>query len=119
MEELTFQSGPFKVVGDLRLPDGEGPFPVVLFVHGDGPADRTGLLGFVFTNHGAHAAIGLRHLRLGQTRRRGIHPQAQRGRSESAHKHAQILLDAIELMKSRPEIDPTRIGVWGISRQAT
>ena len=42
VEELTFQSGPFKVVGDLRLPGGSGPFPVVLFVHGSGPADRTG-----------------------------------------------------------------------------
>ncbi|MBP1609672.1 MAG: hypothetical protein H6Q04_1907, partial [Acidobacteria bacterium] len=29
VEELTFQSGPFKVVGDLRLPTGSGPFPVV------------------------------------------------------------------------------------------
>jgi len=25
VEELTFQSGPFKVVGDLRLPTGSGP----------------------------------------------------------------------------------------------
>ena len=32
------------------------------------------------------------------------------------HKRAQILLDAIELMKSRPDIDPTRIGVWGGSQ---
>src|SRR5512144_965084 len=45
VEELTFQSGPFTVVGDLRLPAGSGPFPVVLFVHGAGPADRTGFMG--------------------------------------------------------------------------
>src|SRR5512139_2708548 len=32
------------------------------------------------------------------------------------HKRAQVLLEAIELMKNRPEIDPTRIGVWGISQ---
>src|SRR5512139_1426627 len=47
VEELTFQSGPFKVVGDLRLPGGSGPFPVVLFVHGSGPADRTGNMAYL------------------------------------------------------------------------
>ena len=41
VEEITFQSGEFKLVGDLRTPSGTGPFPVVLFVHGSGPADRT------------------------------------------------------------------------------
>src|SRR5512136_3026400 len=41
IEEITFQSGEFTLVGDLRTPSGTGPFPVVLFVHGDGPANRT------------------------------------------------------------------------------
>ena len=41
VEEIAFESGSFHVVGDLRLPEGKGPFPVVLFVHGDGPLDRT------------------------------------------------------------------------------
>jgi pimeloyl-ACP methyl ester carboxylesterase len=41
IEEITFQSGSFGLVEDLRLPEGSGPFPVVVFVHGDSPADRT------------------------------------------------------------------------------
>ena len=41
VEEITFQSGEFTIVGDLRTPSGTGPFPVILFVHGSGPADRT------------------------------------------------------------------------------
>src|SRR5512136_341536 len=41
VEEITFQSGEFTLVGDLQLPEGTGPFPVVLFIHGDGEADRT------------------------------------------------------------------------------
>ena len=41
IEEITFESGSFHVVGDLRLPEGTGPFPVVLFVHGSGLDDRT------------------------------------------------------------------------------
>jgi hypothetical protein len=32
IEEITFKSGEFTLVGDLRTPAGTGPFPVVLFV---------------------------------------------------------------------------------------
>ena len=35
-EEVVLQSGTFRLVGDLRLPAGPGPHPVVVFVHGDG-----------------------------------------------------------------------------------
>ena len=113
VEEITFQSGPFKVVGDLRLPDGNGPFPVVLFVHGSGPADRTGSMGYL--------PIMERMLRAGFATFAWDKP----GTGESTgtlsepnlrHKRAQILLDAIKLMKARPDIDPTRIGVWGASQ---
>ena len=109
VEEITFQSGPFKVVGDLRLPDGNGPFPVVLFVHGSGPADRTGSMGYL--------PIMERMLRAGSATFAWDKP----GTGESTgtlsepnlrHKRAQILLDAIEFMKTRPDIDPIRIGVW-------
>lgn len=37
LEEIIFESGLFQIVGDLRLPEGKGPHPVVLFVHRDGP----------------------------------------------------------------------------------
>ena len=113
VEELTFQSGPFKVVGDLRLPGGSGPFPVVLFVHGDGPSDRTGF--------GYYPPVMERMLQAGFATFAWDKP----GTGESTgnlsepnlrHKRAQILLDAIELMKTRPDIDPQRIGVWGGSQ---
>jgi hypothetical protein len=32
------------------------------------------------------------------------------------HQRAQIVLDAIEVMKARSDIDPERIGLWGISQ---
>jgi hypothetical protein len=41
IEEITFASGLFQVVEVLRLPEGTAPFPVVIFVHGSGLADRT------------------------------------------------------------------------------
>lgn len=113
VDELTFQSGPFKVVGDLRLPPGNGPFPVVLFVHGDGPVDRTG--SFVYL------PIMERMLQAGFATFAWDKPGTGKSTGELSepdlrHQRAQILLDAIELMKTRPDIDPEKIGVWGASQ---
>ena len=41
IEEITFQSGEFTLVGDLRTPAGRrGPFPVILIVEGSIPGTR-------------------------------------------------------------------------------
>jgi uncharacterized protein len=113
IEEITFQSGEFKLVGDLRTPAGIGPFPVVLFVHGSGDADRT-LFGY-------YLPIMERMLRAGYA----VFSWDKPGYGESTgqlreprlrHQRAQILLDAIEVVKARSDINPQRIGLWGISQ---
>jgi uncharacterized protein len=113
VEEITFQSGSFTLVGDLRLPEGKGPFPVVLLVHGGGPIDRT--------MFGEYVPIIERMLRAGYATFSWDKP----GTGESTGslkwgqvfaKRAQILLDAIGVMKVRGDIDPGRIGLWGISQ---
>jgi dipeptidyl aminopeptidase/acylaminoacyl peptidase len=113
IEEITFESGSFHIVGDLRLPAGKAHFPAVLFVHGSGPADRT-----LF---GAYLPIMERMLRLGYA----VFSWDKPGTGESTgelsgtrvyHQRAQIVLDAIEVMKKHPDIDQGRIGLWGISQ---
>jgi len=114
IEEITFQSGPFNIVGDLRLPEGTAPFPVVLFVHGSGGADRT--------NFGGYLPIMERMLDAGYA----IFSWDKPGTGESTgqvdntprviHQRAQIVLDAIEVMKKHSDIDHRRIGLWGISQ---
>lgn len=44
-QEITVNPGDWQLPGTLTLPDGDGPFPVVVFVHGSGPADRDETLG--------------------------------------------------------------------------
>jgi dienelactone hydrolase len=39
-DNLSFSSGDVMLVGRLRLPSGEGPFPVVVWVHGSGQTTR-------------------------------------------------------------------------------
>jgi len=113
IEEITFQSGEFKLVGDLRTPAGTGPFPVILFVHGSDDADRT-LFGY-------YLPVMERMLRAGYA----VFSWDKPGYGESTgqlrepylrHQRAQIVLDAIEVMQARPDIDPERIGLWGISQ---
>jgi uncharacterized protein len=113
VEEITFQSGEFQLVGDLRTPVGRrGPFPVVLFVHGDGLANRT-MFGMYFP-------IMERMLRAGYAVFSWDNPGAGESTGTISNyrrtqQHAQIVLDAIEVMKENPDIIPRRIGLWGVS----
>ena len=113
VEEITFRSGPFGIVGDLWLPEGEGPFPVVVFVHGDGPIERTGF--------GLYLPVMERMLRAGYATFAWDKPGTGKStgeidRSRLQAQRTQILLDAIEVMKAHPDLDPQRIGLWGASQ---
>jgi hypothetical protein len=113
IEEITFQSGEFTLVGDLRLPEGTGPFPVVLFVHGDAPgADRTFF--------GMYLPIMERMLRAGYAVFSWDNPGAGEStgttsRGQITQQQAQIVMNAIEVMKAHPDIEPKRIGLRGDS----
>jgi uncharacterized protein len=113
VEEITFQSGEFTLVGDLRTPAGTGPFPVVLFVHGDAPSANR-------TFFGMYMPIMERMLRAGYAVFSWDNPGAGEStgttdRGQITQQQAQIVMDAIEVMKSHSDIDPGRIGLWGVS----
>ncbi len=113
IKELVFHSGPFRVVGDLKLPEGEGPHPVILFVHGDGPNSRI--------SGGTYIPIMERMVRAGYATFAWDKPgtgksTGQIDRSRLFEQRSQIVLDAVAMIKQRPEIDAKRIGLWGISQ---
>ncbi len=112
-EEILFHSGPFKLVGDLRLPQGQRPLPVVIFVHGDGPNSRTA--------GGTYEPIMERMLRVGYATFAWDKPGTGEStgvidHSRMIEQRAQIVLDAVSMLQDRPEVDPDQIGLWGISQ---
>lgn len=109
-ETIRFQSNPFDITAELRKPEGEGPYPLVIFVHGDGPAYRShsSTLKACVLDAG-YATLMWDKPGYGEST----------GEFSSGHlrrERAGILVDAIETMKKHPEIDGSRIGVWGISQ---
>ncbi len=109
-ELIAFRSGDFKVVGELRIPEGEGRHPLVIMVHGDGPATR-----------GALAKPKEAILRAGYATLLWDKPGSGEStgslsRDRRLAERAAILGDAIEFMKKHRAIDAGRIGLWGVSQ---
>ena len=95
--------------GWLTVPDGPGPHPTVVVVHGFSAVKEQTLEGFAGTLAGAGlASLVYDHRNLGASDgevRQDIDPVAQ----------LRDLRTAITFAESRPEVDAGRIGIWGSS----
>lgn len=112
-EEITFVSGDFHIVGELRRVSSDSKCPVVIMVHGDGPATST--------KGGSYFPLMERFLRAGYACFSYDKPGYGRStgkldRKQLRHQRAEILVDAIDVLKRHPSIDSGQIGLWGISQ---
>nr|MBA2731975.1 alpha/beta fold hydrolase [Acidobacteriota bacterium] len=107
-EEITFRNGDITISGTLVIPEGEGPHPVALQVHGRGCQGR----GAYLRRARVLARYGIAGLAFDK---RGV--GASKGRCESATIDDETgdLLAAIEFLASRQEIDRTQIGAFSSS----
>ncbi len=115
-EEITFRSGDVVLSGTLVLPEGAGPHPVALQVHGRGCQGRYLRRSLVLARYGI-AGLAFD--------KRGV--GASKGRCESAtiDDETNDVLAAIEFLAGRAEIDRTQIGLitnsaggWVVPRAA-
>jgi pimeloyl-ACP methyl ester carboxylesterase len=114
MEEVSFASGEFTIVGELRWPETGGPFPAIIMISGDGNIDRT--------DYGKYLPLFDVFLRAGYA----VLSWDKPGTGETIGEFGDgawiisyrtgILHDAIAFLEERPLIDPSRIGAWGISQ---
>ena len=116
--EITFENAAAhaKLAGTLALPDDKGgPFPCVVFITGSGPQDRDeALMGhrpfLVIADYLArHGIASLRYDDRGTAKSTGTFEGA------TSDDFAEDALAAIASLKTRPAIDPKRIGIVGHS----
>ena len=112
-EEIRFDSGHFKIVGDLHIPNPEKEQPAIIFVHGDGPARRS--LSRAPNRIMRHFLdIGFACLFYDKPGYGGSTGKFTRGKL--FEERASILVDAVSVLKKHPAINPKQIGLWGISQ---
>ena len=119
-EEVTFSGGADGIVlaGTLTLPKGEGPFPAVLLIAGSGPQDRDESLAshrpFLLITD-AFTRKGIAVLRCDK---RGVGKSTGNPDTATTMDLAADSKAALAYLKSRKEVDGTRIGLLGHSEGA-
>ena len=122
LQDVSIAGERGEVGGSLTIPEGDGPFPAVLFLGGTGTHDRHGIAGTMdigsheIVDHlGNHGFVGLRF----DTRGAGT---TKAGDSALDSSLAPLIADArvwYEYLKNRPEVDSSRITLLGHSQGGT
>src|SRR5260370_27075422 len=107
--EVTFQNGAVAFAGTLLLPATAGRHTAIVLVHGSGPGPRTN-----------GRPLAERFVRLGMTAL--IFDKRGSGKSTGSWTDASLddlsddALAAVSFLKSQPEVDPSHVGIFGISQ---
>jgi uncharacterized protein len=116
--EITVGSGEWALPGTLALPNGPGPFPSAVLVHGSGPNDRDETIGpnKPFKDlAGGLASRGIAVLRY--DKRTKVHGAKLVGLADFTVKQEVVddALEAVKALRANPKIDRARVFVLGHS----
>ena len=123
---LLYMAGSKKLEMTLLLPDGPGPFPVMVYNHGD---IEVGTAWFKYKRRYREMIVAREFLRYGVAVAMPARPGVgmsegvylipnSRGDADASYKgrlHAENIMPAFELLKTIPELDAKRIIVTGQS----
>ena len=114
-EEVVFSNGDVVLAGELTLPDGGGPHAAVVLISGSGDQDRDSDLGgfrlfAVLADHLAGA--GVASLRFDD---RGVGGSTGDGLQATLQDRAGDVEAAVDVLRSRDEIDAGNVGLVGHS----
>ncbi len=110
-ETVTFQHSENSVVGTLSLPAGRAPYPVILFVHGAGPTTRH--WSYYEPMRDEFISRGFATLIWSKP---GVDESTGDYLTQSVEQRAEVVEAAMTHIAERPDIDPDRIGLWGVSQ---
>lgn len=112
-ERVRITAGGQPLDAVLALPrGGRGPFGLVVFVHGDGPADATRDT-YYRPLWESFARAGYASLSWNKP---GVAGSPGDWLGQSMDDRAAETAGAVAWARSRPEVDPARIGLWGVSQ---
>lgn len=109
---IQFQHADTELVGALSVPSGRGPHPAIAFLHGYGPENRDGG-GLYRQMWRRFTANGFGCLCWDKP---GVGESTGDWRKQSYEDRAHETIAAIHFLQEREEIDPARVGVWGLSQ---
>jgi pimeloyl-ACP methyl ester carboxylesterase len=119
LNNVEFYSGRTKLVGKLILPEGAGPYPAVVCVHGSGQVTRTDCDHFIPALRAAGLAVFSYDKRgVGQSEGifTGVTDLSEKDPSPSEWRMPQLAGDALAaviFLQNLREIDPSQIGLLG------
>ncbi len=112
-EDLIIPAGDHQLAGTLYLPLTGPPAPAVVFVHGAGPAvrsDRYHELARHFARKGVAALI---------YDKRGCGASTGDWTRAGLHDLAEDALACVQLLRGKADVNPNRVGLWGLSQGAS
>ena len=114
-EEVVFANGDIVLAGELTFPEGDGPHPAVVLISGSFAQDRDSAVGrfrlfAVLANHLAEA--GVASLRFDD---RGVGGSGGDNLQATLVDRAGDVEAAVDVLRSRDDIDAGRIGLLGHS----
>lgn len=120
-EEFMVPSGDVTLAGTLTLPDGDGPFPVILLNSGSGPQDRDGntppeFMTDMFKLMAEYfSGLGVAVLRYDE---RGVGESTGDYNAASLQDLVDDVRALVKYLKNHPQIDEQRIVILGHSEGA-
>lgn len=108
-EEVVFQNGDIKLTGTLLIPRKGGPVPGIVLMHGSGDGPREA--NFFFADYFARRGIAALCFD-----KRGSGGSTGNWRSVGFSELAEDGLAGVRFLQGRKEIDPKRIGMYGVSQ---
>jgi len=120
VEEVNWPLDDTTVGATLTLPEGDGPFPAVVFVAGSGPTDRNWNSALLPGRNGSAALLADELTRAGYATlrydKRFTGPYAQQNMAAlvghiSFQSHLDELASAVDTLAARDEVDPAQLFV--------
>jgi len=112
-EEVHVRNGPVILSGTLRIPTGRGPHPAVVMIAGSGPQTRDGFDSHLRIHSDLLAANGFVVLSYDK---RGVGGSTGDYRIADPEELASDAAAAVAFLRSRPEVDSTKVGLFGASQ---